>query len=269
MSRYAARPRGSQIGRLIAAATAAVGLSASAGSALGGQPVTDKDGLYLDLGLTVTPPVTSTRAHWQGVGITLDSFSGDRLHPDTDTRGTSITILFNRGFRENGRLFPACEIKPPSLSRCARPTQIGTGTAEVEIPGSGATPPSFVLATLVAYNGKPISGSAPTVIFLALLNGRPAGELDFAASQRTAGPYGMALTEVHTPGMTPTPVEISKFHVTIGDRTVSRRQHGRSILVHLLQAPMTCARSWRFAQIDSYNDEPPLTATDTQPCAIR
>lgn len=269
MFRHAARRRATRIAGLIATAAASVGLLVSAGPALAGQATTDRDGLYLDLGVAVTPPVTGTRAHAQGVGITLDSFSGDRLAPDTATRGTSTTVLFNRGFADNGRLFPACQIKAASLSQCSSHTQIGSGTAEVEIPGSGATPPSFVPATLRAYNGRPLSGIAPAVIFLALLNGKPAGELDFVASQRPAGPYGLTLTELHTPGMTPAQFEISKFQVTIGDRAFTRHDHGRSTVVPLLQAPATCAGSWRFAQIDTYSDEPPLTATDTQPCVAR
>jgi hypothetical protein len=267
MFHHTARRRRTQIGGLIAAAATAAGLFANAGGALAGQAVTDKDGLYLDLGVTVTPPVTSTRAHPQGAGITIDSFSGDRLVPDTPTRGTSTTVLFNRGFKDNGRLFPACEINPPSLSQCSPRTQIGTGNAEVEILGSGATPPSFVPTTLRAYNGRPLSGSAPTVILVALLNGKPAGELDFVASQRSTGPYGLELTQVKEPGVTP--AQISKFQLTIGDRTVSRHEHGGSTLVPLLQAPSTCTGSWRFAQIDTYSDEPPLTATDTQPCVRR
>ena len=83
-----------------------------------------------------------------------------------------------------------------ALTTCPPSARIGTGAAEAEIPGANGAPPTFVPANLVAYNGKPFSGKAPTLIFIALLNGTPAAELDFSAKQQPSGPYGLAFEEI-------------------------------------------------------------------------
>jgi hypothetical protein len=268
MRRRAEQPDGTRVRTVIALAATVAALT-GAGSALAGQAATNHDGEFLDLNVAVTPPIAGTPKTARGVGVSFDSFSGNRADGDTATRGTSITVRFNNGFKDNGKLFPSCEIDTTALSKCSKATQIGTGTAEAQIPGANGAPPTFIPAKLVAYNGKPLSGNAPTIIFIALVNGKPATELDFAAKQQPTGPYGLVLTQIQSPTATPSPLEIAKFSVKIPDRTATRRVHGKPVTTHLIQAPTTCHGSWKFAQTDTYSDAAALTATDSQPCTKR
>lgn len=241
---------------------------ASAGIALAGQPATNPNGEFIDLNIAVTPPVAGTLKAPQGVGVTFDSFTGNRINGDTPSHNTSITVRFNNGFKENGGLFPSCKINPTGLSKCSKSTQMGTGTGEASLPGANGAPPTFIPATLVAYNGKPFSGKAPTIIFTALLNGKPSAELDFTVKQQPSGPYGLTFTEIVFPSVGPG-FDITRFSVQIPDRTVVHRVHGKLVKVHLLEAPTTCHGSWKFAQTNLFTNAPPLTATDSQPCIKR
>jgi hypothetical protein len=248
------------------ALAATVAALAAAGSALAGQAVTNHDGEFLDLNVAVTPSIAGSSNAVRGVGVTFDSFSGNRVDGDTATRGTSITVRFNNGFKDNGKLFPSCQIDTTAVSKCSKASQIGAGTAEAQLPGANGAPPTFIPAKLVAYNGRPLTGSAPTIIFIAVINGKPVTELDFTATQQLTGPYGLALTQIQPSNPTSPAFEISKFSVKIPDRTETRRVHGSRITTHLIQAPTTCHGSWKFAQTDTYSDAAPLTATDSQPC---
>jgi hypothetical protein len=254
---------------LIGLTAATVAALAGAGVALAGQGATNTNGDFIDLNVAVTPPVAGTAKAPQGVGVSFDSFTGNRINGNTRSINNSIVVRFNRGFKDNGALFPSCKINPKALTKCSKSTQIGTGTAEAEFPGSNGAPPTFIPAKLVAYNGKPFSGSPLTIIFTALINGKPSAELDFTAKQQPTGPYGLAFTQIQFPSATPSAFGISKFSVTIPDQTVTRRVHGKSVKVHLLVAPTTCNRSWKFAQRNTFTNAPPLTATDSQPCTKR
>ncbi len=245
---------------------AAVTTLGGAGVAIAGQGATNQSGEFIDLNVAVSPPVAGTAKTPRGVGVSFDSFAGNRINGNTVSHNTSIVVRFNKGFKENGKLFPACKINPTALTKCAKSTQIGTGTAEAELPGSGGGAPTFVPAKLIAYNGKPFGGSAPTIIFTALLNGKPSTELDFTVKQQASGPYGLAFTEIQFPGSGPATFGISKFSVTIPDRTVTQKAHGKSVKVHLIEAPTKCTGSWKFAQINTFSTAPPLVATDSQPC---
>jgi hypothetical protein len=248
------------------ALAATVAALAAAGSAVAGQAATNHDGEFLDLNVAVTPPIAGSPKAVRGVGVVFDSFSGNRKDGDTATRGTSIAVRFNNGFKDNGKLFPSCEIDTTALSKCSQASQIGAGTAEAQLPGANGAPPTFIPAKLVAYNGRPLSGTAPTIIFIAVVNGKPATELDFTAKQQPTGPYGLALTQIQPSNATSPAFEISKFSVKIPDRTATSRVHGNRVTTHLIQAPTTCHGSWKFAQTDTYSDAAPLTATDFQPC---
>lgn len=250
---------------LVVGATALAG----AGSALAGQAATNQKGVFIDLNVAITPPVSGTAKAPRGVGVSFDSFTGNRINGNTRINDTSITVRFNKGFKENGLLFPSCKISTTGLSKCSKSTQIGTGTGEASLPGSNGAPPTFIPATLVAYNGKPLSGTAPTIIFIALLNGKPSAEIDFTAKQQPSGPFGLAFTQIQFPGAPISPFDITKFSVNVPNRTVVRKVHGKAIKVHLMEAPTTCNGSWVFAQTDSFSDAPPLTATDSQPCTTR
>jgi hypothetical protein len=242
---------------------------AGGGIAFGGQAATSSSGYFLDLSVVVTPPVAGTAKAPQGVGVSFDDFDGNRINGDTPSDNNSIQVRFNKGFKENGARFPSCAIAPPpALSKCSKSAQIGTGTAEADITGKNGGPPAFIPATLVAYNGKPYSGKAPTIIFSALVNGKPATELDFTVKQQPVGPYGLVFTEIQFPASTSNTVlsGITKFAISIPDRSVTHKVHGKTVKVHLIDGPTTCNGLWEFAQTNRFSNAPPVTATDAQPC---
>lgn len=242
---------------------------AGVGTALAGQGATDSSGRFIDLNVSVTPPVAGSARAPQGVGVAFDSFTGNRINGNTPSGNDSITVRFNRGFQDNGLKFAGCAINPDpnGFSSCPKATQIGTGTGEIVIPGANGAPPTFVSAKLVVYNGKPFQSSAPTIIVQAVLNGKAADELDFTARQQPSGPYGLAFTEIQFP---PAPSSsgpgLTKFSVNIPKKSASRTRHGKRVTTYLLQAPTTCGGAWKFAQTDTFTNAAPLTATDSQPC---
>lgn len=246
-----------------------VAVLAGAGIALAGQAATSSNGDFIDLSVAVTPPIAGTANTPQGVGVSFDSFAGNRINGGIQSTNTSIVVRFNKGFKTNGLLFPSCRINPTALSKCPKSTQIGAGTGEAALAGANGAPPTFIPAKLIAYNGKPFKTKAPTIIFSALLNGKPTAELDFTASQQPQGPYGLAFTELQFPSAGGPSLGISKFSVNIPDQTVTQKLHGKSVKVHLIEAPTTCNGSWVFGQTNTFSNHAPLTATDSQPCIKR
>jgi hypothetical protein len=252
------------IGTLIAAL-----VLAGAGTALAGQGATNSNGDFIDLNVAVTPPVAGTAQAPQGVGVAFDSFTGNRINGDTPSQTSSITVRFNKGFQENGQKFPGCTVNPDpnGTSSCSKATQIGTGSAELAIPGANGAPPTFVAAKLLVYNGKPFRGKSPTIVFQGVLNGKVVDELDFAAQQQPEGPYGLAFTEIQFPGATSSASSgITKFSVNIPKKSMTRMHGGKRVTTYLFQAPTTCQGSWKFAQTVTPTNAPSLTATDSQPC---
>jgi hypothetical protein len=241
---------------------------AAAGVALAVQAATSRNGEFVDVHVAVTPPVAGTANVPRGVGLSVDSFTGNRIDGDTPSDNSGTVIRFNRGFKENGALFPACRLNPTALSTCSRPEQIGKGTAEVAMLGTGGAPPTFVPATLAVYNGRPLAGTAPTLIVIASVGGKPVTEVDFTAGQQPNGRYGLAFDEIvfQSPSSTPPGFQITKFSFRIPDRTVALRVNGKSVKFHFLVAPTTCSGSWQFAQTNTYSNASPRTATDSEPC---
>jgi hypothetical protein len=255
--------------RKLISLVAAIAALAGAGIALAEPAATNPNGEFIDLNVAVTPPVAGTAAAPQGVGVSFNSFTGNRINGNIAPINPTITVRFNRGFKYNGAFFPACKINPTGLSKCSKSAQIGTGTAEVSLAGSNGAPPTFVPATLAAYNGKPFKGKAPTLIIVGLLNGKPTTEFDFSVTQQPTGPYGLAIATIQFPSLSGPIFDQTKFSLNIPDRTATRTVHGRSVKVHLMDAPTTCNGSWEFAQTNTFTNAPPLTATNSQPCTKR
>ncbi len=255
---------------------AAVGVLCGASVALAGQGATNERGDFVALSVAVSPPVAGTAKAPRGVGVSLDSFLGNRINGNTPSTNDTVAVRFNRGFRENLLRFPGCKINPTDYTVCPRSTQVGTGTAEASIAGTSGAPPSFVPARVAVYNGKPYNKSkAPTLIFIGSVNGAPLAELDFRVRQQPTGPYGLVFDDIGAaefPSSTPPPTApftLTKFSIKIPDRTVTRRVRGKRVRFHLLEAPTTCRGSWKFAQTNTFTNASPLTATDTQPCTRR
>ena len=175
---------------------AAVGVLSGAGVALGGQGATNEKGDFIALDVAVSPPVAGTAKAPRGVGVSLDSFLGNRINGNTPSTNNSVLVRFSKGFKENGLRFPGCKINPTDFTVCPKSTQVGTGTAEASIAGTGGAPPTFVPAKLAVYNGKPYGQSkAPTMIFTATLNGTPCGR---AGLQDPAGSRGVPMGSCST-----------------------------------------------------------------------
>lgn len=249
----------------------AVSLSAlgGAGVALAGQAATHQNGEFVDLHVAVSPPVAGTVKAPKGVGLSFDSFTGNRIDGDTPSQNTSITLRLAKGFKENGALFPACRVNPTALSTCSQAARIGQGTAEAAVLGSHGAPPTFLPATLAVYNGKPFLSTTPTLIFIVTVSGEPPTEVDFSVKQEPGGPYGLAFDELlfQSPPPPGPAFQLTMFSFRIPDRTVTLRVQGKPVKVHLFQSPTTCNRSWQFAQISRYSNAPPLNATASAPCA--
>ncbi len=242
---------------------------ACAAIALAGQAATNGNGDFIDLSVAVTPPVAGSAKAPQGVGVSFDSFGGNRISASAESAGNSIVVRFNKGFKVNSALFPSCKINPTGISQCLKSTQIGTGVAEAELAAPNGAAPTYIPAKLIAYNGKPFRTKAPTLIFVALVNGKPTTALDFTAAQQPQGPYGLAFSEIQFPSSGGPSIGISKFSVNLPDRTVTHKVRGKSVKVHLIEAPTTCTGSWVFSQTNSFTTGGSLTATDSQPCINR
>lgn len=211
--------------------------------------------------------MAGTVRHPQGVGVSFDSFTGNRINDSSSSRSKSITVRFQKGFKSNAKFFPSCAIDPKALTKCPASTQVGTGTAEAVVSGANGAPPTFIPATLRAYNGKAAGGGDSSLIFIAAINGKDTTELDFAVKRQVSGPYGLSFSDIRgTPGAPPPAFGIAKFSVRIPDRTVTRRVGGKRVKVHFTEAPTTCRRVWKFAQTNTYETHAPITATDEQTC---
>jgi hypothetical protein len=242
---------------------AVVAVLVAATTALAGQGATNSGGDFTDLSVRITPPVSGTSKVPQGVGISFDSFTGNRIRAADVHNSTSIKVVFHDNFTDNALLFPACKINPKALSKCAKKTQIGSGSAEGETIGADGVP-AFIPAELTAYNGKPYHGKAPSIIFIASLNGTPATELDFTVKKQGGS---LAFTQIQFPSSGGGPsLGISKFSVDLPDQTITRKVKGKKVKVHLLEAPTRCHGAWTFSQTNTFAGLPPLTATDSEPC---
>jgi hypothetical protein len=246
---------------------AAVGVLSGAAVALAGQAATNPQGEFVALNVAVSPPVAGTAKVPRGVAVSFDSFAGNRINGNTPSMNDSIVVRFNKGFKWNGRRFPACTIDVTDITVCPKSTRLGRGTAEASIAGANGAPPTFLPARLVVYNGKPYRTKAPTLIFVAYMNGQPAAELDFRVEHKPTGPYGLAFDDIDFPSAPPPVFGLTKFSVSVPDQTVTRRRRGKKVKFHLVEAPTTCRGSWKFAQTNSFPNASPLTATDSEPCA--
>jgi hypothetical protein len=178
-------------------------------------------------------------------------------------RTQAIFARFGSGFTDNAAKFPACQLQLKKLSKCSKADEIGTGSAEASLRGKNGAPPSFIPAHLVTYNGSKYHGY-PTLIAQAVIGGKPAVELDFTVTNKSSGPWGVVFQDIPVPGGGSS-LAITKFDLKIPDK--SRMVHGSRI--HLITAPDTCHRVWKFEQEDDYTSGAPLIATDTQPCTAR
>ncbi len=222
-------------------------------------------GDFLDLRVAITPPKASTARAPQGVGLSLSNFLGNRVNADAAIPITSMDFFFRQGFTENGQLFPSCSINPTTISRCSRASQIGTGTAETERLNPGGELPTFARARVLVYNGAPYLYGGTTLIFIVVRGSRPVTEMDFVV--RPQG-RGLAINELLLPSSGPG-TGITRFSVKIPDRQARVRSKGKTVTVHLFDAPTTCAGAWTFAETTTSSGRPPIRATDSQTCVKR
>lgn len=235
-----------------------------AGSALAGQAATSTNGDFIDLAVKITPPISGTAAAPRGVGLSFDSFDGNRINANRTGPTNALNVHFAQNFTDNGLLFPGCTINPTALSVCPAASKVGSGTAEGELLSPTGAPPTFVSATVTVYNGKPYkTGKSPTEIFIASVGGKPVTELDFTVTRDHGG---LTYTEIPAGLPSGTAIYLSKFDVTMPDRSETRKVKGKKTTIHLLDAPTSCHGRWTFSQTLGFVNQPPLTATDSLPC---
>jgi hypothetical protein len=222
-------------------------------------------GDFLDLRVAVSPPKAGSAKAPQGVGLSLSNFLGNRINANAAIPITSMDFSFRQGFTENGQLFPSCSINPTTISRCSRASQIGTGSAETERLNPGGEIPTFAPARVLAYNGAPYLYGGTTLIFIVVRGGRAVTELDFVV--RPQG-RGLAINELLLASSGPG-TGITRFSVNIPDRHQRVRIKGKSVTVHLFNAPTTCRGAWTFAETTTSSGRPPIRATDSQTCTQR
>ncbi|MGH2867155.1 MAG: hypothetical protein ACRDNK_06240 [Solirubrobacteraceae bacterium] len=251
---------GGRLRRLSALLT--VGLLAAAAPSARGDLGANGAGDFLDLRVAITPPKAGTAKVPQGVGLSLSNFLGNRINADDAIPITSMNFFFRQGFTENGQLFPSCSINPTTISRCSRASQIGTGSAETERLNPGGEAPSFASARVLAYNGAPYLYGGTTLIFIVVRGGRPVTEMDFVVRPQARG---LAINQLLLPSAGPG-TGITRFTVNIPDRHVRVRVKGKTVTVHLFDAPTTCARAWTFGETTTSSGRPPIRATDSQTC---
>ena len=80
------------MGKCVGVAVTIVTL-ACASIALAGQAATNSNGDFIDLNVAVTPPVAGTAKAPQGVGVSFDSFVGNRISVSNEATSTSIVGL--------------------------------------------------------------------------------------------------------------------------------------------------------------------------------
>ncbi len=78
---------------------AAVGVLSGAGVALAGQGATNEQGDFIALDVAVSPPVAGTAKAPRGVGVSLDSFLGNRINGNTPSTNDSVVVRFSKGFK--------------------------------------------------------------------------------------------------------------------------------------------------------------------------
>jgi hypothetical protein len=243
------------------AALLTLGAVAAAPSALA-DVGTNGAGDFLDLRVAVTPPQAGTAKAARGVGLSISNFLGNRVTADAAIPITSMNFLFHQGFTENGALFPACTINVNTISRCSRGSQIGAGTAETELLNPGGAPPTFAAARVVVYNGAPYLYGGPSIIFIFSRGGRAVAELDYAISHPGGG---LAIDQLLLASAGPG-TGITRFSVNIPDRSRRVQVKGKSVTVHLFEAPTSCSGAWTFSETTTSSGRPPITATDSQTC---
>jgi hypothetical protein len=241
-----------------------VALLAAAPSALA-EIGSNGAGDFLDLRVAVTPPKAGSTKAPQGVGLSLSNFLGNRINANAAIPITSMDFFFRQGFTENGQLFPSCAINPTTISRCSRASQIGTGTAETERLNPGGEAPTFASARVLAYNGAPYLYGGTTLIFIVVRGGRAVTEMDFVVRPQGGG---LAINELVLPSSGPG-TGITRFSVNIPDRHQRVRIKGKTVTVHLFDAPTTCPGAWTFAETTTSSGRPPIRATDSQTCTKR
>ena len=236
-----------------------------AGTAIAGPPATNPQGDFLDLSVAATPPVSGTAKLPRGVGVTFSTFTGNRINANDIENNSSLSVVFHNNFAYNGLKFPSCAINTKALSVCSKASKIGAGSGEGMLLASGGAPPTFVPASLTVYNGKPLTGHNPTVIFIGSLGGKPTIEYDFVVEHAGSGIKFVELTTPGNAGTGPV-VYLTKFTFAIPLRSETGKVNGHATRTYLIDAPTSCHGSWSYSQTFTFTNRPTLTATDTQPC---
>jgi hypothetical protein len=239
-------------------------LAIGAAMAAAGRPSTTPTGNFSVLDVDVSSPEPSLRGRPRGVELTYDSFIGNRLTGQRPPNAADLKIHFQSGFVFNGELFPSCPLTAAAPTDCPARSRIGRGRAEID---AGPAVPTPFGVRIDAYNGAARNGNQ-TVLIFAQQGTEVLGKLLGELRSEPRGPYGDVLDfdPVVSPPETP-PFTISQLSLRTIDRSRFRRQRGRRVRRHLIEAPTVCRGSWAFAQVNPLENGETLTATDRDSCA--
>jgi hypothetical protein len=144
--------------------------------------------------------------------------------------------------------------------------RIGRGGAELD---AGPTVPTPFDVRIDAFNGRLRNGNQ-TVLIFAQQAGAVLAKLVGELRTEPRGPYGEVLDfdPIVSPPEMPR-FTISQLSLRTIDRSRVRRQRGRRVRRHLIEAPTVCRGSWAFAQISPLENGETLEASDRDSCVER
>jgi hypothetical protein len=241
-------------------------LAVMGGVAGAGKPSVTPSGYFSVLDVDVSPPKSSARGRPQGVELTYNNFTGNRLTGQRPETAPSLRVRFQNGFVFNGHLFRKCPLSADAPSDCPSRSRVGRGTAEID--ARPTVPSPFPVQTL-AYNGELRNGNQTLIIF-AQQGTTVLGSLVAELRTEPTGPYRPVLVfdPVTAPPGAPD-FNISQFSLRTFDRSRVVRQGGRRVRRHYIEAPRLCRGSWAFALINPLANGETLNATDRDTCVRR
>jgi hypothetical protein len=245
--------------KLLALASAALGLLALTGVALAGEAGPSPTGQVQGLEVTHSPSKASKKKKPKGakvkIVITLRKADGTKPSPTVDT-----IVTLPRGMGLNYKDFPTCTqqiLQSRGPSGCPSKSKVGTGRLEAD-----ASPVlAKVGGTVTAFNGKNrtyLLYVVPEISSPLVIPGKLSGRtLDFDVP--------LVPTLPGQPNAT-----LTYFEVTTGakiKKTKRVRGKRKRVTINYLENPTRCSGGYEWKLDFGYENGERLAPTDSAPCA--
>jgi hypothetical protein len=171
------------------------------------------------------------------------------------TAVNQITFRAQQGFKLNAGEFPSCKVgdlKAGRVKSCSK-AKIGEGAAQVIPPKGGV-----LNSRITTFNGG-AHGSDVTFLYYVQTPGYKPLAAAATVAKQAGGQWGYSITY---PPIT-TALPLSKLDLTTLDKTV--KSGGRTL--HLIEAPASCKRSWRFDSTATFRSGEKLTIPAAAACS--